>query len=115
MDKKEPNYPTLEGWISSLPKDVQQLVRDKSPEEQAALAFIQGDILYPKVKRYLRNRCKCTRCGDIIESTDRHNFVRCECGTIFTDGGLDYLRRGYKEEGDIEDMSVENPDYVESE
>ena len=40
------------------------------------------------------NRCKCRLCGTVIESKHRHDFVRCKCGEIFTDGGDDYIRRG---------------------
>jgi len=47
----------------------------------------------PKVE-ILRNMAKCRLCGDIIESKHRHDFVRCKCGSIFVDGGKDYLRRG---------------------
>ena len=42
----------------------------------------------------IRNKAQCRKCGDIIESTYRHDFVWCECNTIFVDGGIDYLRRG---------------------
>jgi hypothetical protein len=41
-----------------------------------------------------RNVAKCRLCGDIIESRHRHDFVRCKCGEIFVDGGLEYLRAG---------------------
>jgi hypothetical protein len=34
------------------------------------------------------------RCFDIIESHHRHDFVSCKCGTIFLDGGVDYVRYG---------------------
>lgn len=40
------------------------------------------------------NRCKCKLCGDVIESKFRHDFVRCKCGEIFTDGGDNYFHRG---------------------
>lgn len=42
----------------------------------------------------LRNIAKCKKCGDIIESKSRHDFVECSCGAIFVDGGHDYIRRG---------------------
>lgn len=42
----------------------------------------------------IRNIAKCKKCGDIIESKHRHDFVRCKCGAIFVDGGHDYIRRG---------------------
>lgn len=58
------------------------------------------------MKKIIRNRIKCNLCGDIIESTNRHDFVECKCGCCFVDGGLDYLRRGYTNSiDDYEEMS----------
>ena len=57
------------------------------------------------MKKLIRNRCKCNKCKDIIESKHRHDFVRCKCGAIFTDGGTDYIRRGYQSKDDIIDLS----------
>ena len=51
------------------------------------------------------NKCQCTKCGDIIESKHRHDYVSCNCGAIFTDGGTEYIRRGFTSEADILDMS----------
>ena len=45
----------------------------------------------PKI---IHNRVKCVKCGDIIESKTRHDFIECSCRSIFVDGGKDYLRRG---------------------
>ena len=56
-------------------------------------------------KKIKSNRAKCGACGDIIESTHRHDFVRCGCGKTFVDGGLNYLRRGFTEEAGYEDLS----------
>ncbi len=42
----------------------------------------------------MKNRAKCKLCLDIIESFHRHDFVRCKCGEISVDGGLDYFRCG---------------------
>jgi hypothetical protein len=63
----------------------------------------------------LRNRCQCRQCGDIIESSSRHDFVSCGCGAIFTDGGLSYIRRGAKDLNDIIDMSETREEEYESE
>jgi signal peptidase I len=57
------------------------------------------------MKKLIRNRCQCRQCGDIIESKHTHDWVGCKCGAIFTDGGKDYVRRGYKNKGDIIDLS----------
>lgn len=54
--------------------------------------------------KIIRNRARCRKCGDVVESHSVHEFRRCSCGAIAVDGGLSYLRRvGYSE--DIEDMS----------
>lgn len=41
-----------------------------------------------------RNAAKCRKCNDEIESMHVHDFKYCKCGTIFVDGGKDYVRRG---------------------
>ena len=53
----------------------------------------------------VRNMCRCTVCNSIIESKARHDFVQCTCGRIFTDGGQDYIRRGFVDVTDIEDLT----------
>jgi predicted phosphodiesterase len=50
--------------------------------------------------RITKNSAQCVKCGDIIESKDRHDFVYCSCQAIFVDGGLDYIRHG----GNREDL-----------
>lgn len=47
------------------------------------------------LRKIIRNAIRCNHCGDIIESTFRHNYVRCSCGKVAVDGGTDYLRRSY--------------------
>lgn len=42
----------------------------------------------------VRNAARCRKCGTVIESRQRHDFVWCKCGAIFVDGGTDYLRAG---------------------
>jgi hypothetical protein len=55
--------------------------------------------------RIVRNKCQCAVCGDVIESKSVHDFVRCTCGRIFTDGGLEYFHRGFIDPTDLIDMS----------
>ena len=63
----------------------------------------------------LRNAAECRRCGDVIESTHRHDFVVCKCWDndertgIFVDGGHAYLRRGAFDLDDIIDRSEYAP------
>ena len=40
-----------------------------------------------------RNRAKCFKCGDVVESTHVHDFKYCSCKSMAVDGGPDYLRR----------------------
>jgi hypothetical protein len=62
--------------------------------------------------KIVRNRAKCLDCGDIVESTHRHDFVACSCGAMFVDGGKDYLRRGAKDFSKVEDLSEVEEDSV---
>lgn len=56
-------------------------------------------------RKIVINRIRCKKCGDVIESTYRHDFKDCKCGAVAVDGGTDYLRRGGNRE-DWKDMSV---------
>ena len=55
--------------------------------------------------RILRNRARCRKCGDIIESRSVHDFVTCSCGAIAVDGGTMYLRRAGSP-ADFEELST---------
>lgn len=58
-----------------------------------------------KVKIILtRNAARCRKCGTVIESKHVHDFVSCECGAIFIDGGLEYMRYG-GDYSNFEDLS----------
>ena len=45
-------------------------------------------------ERITRNAARCKKCGDVIESKHLHDWVTCECGAIFVDGGREYWRWG---------------------
>lgn len=55
--------------------------------------------------KIIKNAVKCLKCGDIIESKYRHDYVTCSCGNVSVDGGTDYLRRSFKEMDSWIDMS----------
>ena len=58
------------------------------------------------MKKIIRNAIQCKLCGEVIESTDRHNYVECKCGACAVDGGHDYLRRSFKGQDCYIDLSV---------
>ena len=51
------------------------------------------------MRKIIKNAIQCKLCGEIIESTDRHQYVTCKCGACAVDGGHDYLRRSFKDKG----------------
>lgn len=55
-----------------------------------------------------RNAAQCLSCGDILESTHRHDWVICSCGNLFIDGGREYLRMGLRDGEDSFVSLVEN-------
>ncbi len=53
----------------------------------------------------ISNKAQCRLCDDVIESVHRHDWVACECGEIFVDGGKEYLHRGAHDPENIIDLS----------
>ena len=51
------------------------------------------------------NRAQCAKCGDIIISRHRHDWVHCKCGTISVDGGCWYLKRSFNKPSDVIELS----------
>lgn len=46
----------------------------------------------------MKNKVKCKKCGEILESKHRHDFRMCSCeNQTFVDGGQDYRRAGGKD------------------
>lgn len=66
------------------------------------------------MRRILSNKAQCLRCGDIIESKHRHDFVWCSCKGIAVDGGREYLRRIVSDTVLIKDLSEEEVCFEES-
>lgn len=54
--------------------------------------------------KLIRNAARCRRCGMLLESKTRHDWVSCPCGN-YVDGGLEYLRRGTFGPGELEELS----------
>jgi len=40
------------------------------------------------------SKAQCLDCLGFMESKHRHDFVKCNCGNAFLDGGDDYIRAG---------------------
>lgn len=52
----------------------------------------------------LKNKIRCKKCNDEIESKHVHDFKCCSCKAVAVDGGQEYLRRIGNPE-DIEEIS----------
>lgn len=48
-------------------------------------------------------KIRCKKCGDVIQSMFRHDFVTCKCRAVSVDGGSSYLRLL----GDIENVEID--------
>jgi tRNA(Ile2) C34 agmatinyltransferase TiaS len=56
-------------------------------------------------KKILHNRAKCLECGEVVESTHRHDFRWCKCHKMAVDGGRDYIRRLAEDFSKVEELS----------
>jgi len=54
----------------------------------------------------LSNQARCKLCLDEPYSAFQHDYKHCKCGEISVDGGMSYLRRGYKNKDNLEEMSI---------
>ena len=59
--------------------------------------------------RIIKNAAKCNYCGEVIESTYRHDYKTCRCGRVSVDGGHDYLRRCYVSKDAFTELSITEP------
>ena len=57
------------------------------------------------MRKIIKNAIQCKLCGEIIESTYRHEYVECKCGACAVDGGHDYLRRSFEDKDCYIDLS----------
>lgn len=58
------------------------------------------------MQKIIKNCIKCKSCGDVIESTNTHDYKSCSCGRVAVDGGHDYLSRSFTDSpDDFEDLS----------
>ena len=57
------------------------------------------------MRKIIKNAIQCKLCGEIIESTYRHEYETCKCGACAVDGGHDYLRRSFKDKDCYIDLS----------
>ena len=57
------------------------------------------------MRKIIKNAIQCKLCGEIIESTYRHEYVECKCGSCAVDGGHDFLRRCFKDKDCCVDLS----------
>ena len=79
-----------------------QLGFRQSEQERYSAALEEWQASRPSLRV---NRCRCRKCGSVIESRFTHDFQECACGAIFTDGGTSYIRRGAEDPSLIEDLS----------
>lgn len=55
------------------------------------------------------NMAQCGHCQTVIESTHRHDFVKCSCGNVSVDGGLSYSRTMFRPGSRWKDLSIYSP------
>lgn len=72
--------------MKKLPKpiDYQEFLTIDTPKAERRKLGV-GDIW--------SNSVRCNKCGDVIRSKNRHNYVVCYCGGVAVDGGSWYSKR----------------------
>jgi len=90
--------------MEMLARHIRKQYEEREKKQTAA------DKAYQKhqkdVKKF-KNKARCKKCGDIIESKHVHDYVTCKCGAISVDGGNDYWKAGAKSFDDFERLFEE--------
>lgn len=60
----------------------------------------------------LSNQAKCGHCGDAPFSASRHDYQECSCGNVMVDGGMSYIRHGWRNVHNYHDISIEWDDQL---
>lgn len=60
-----------------------------------------------------KNRIKCLFCNDIIESKSVHDYKKCKCGKVATDGGTQYIRISFPSGMKPEDCFLNMCEYTD--
>lgn len=57
------------------------------------------------------NSAQCLKCGEILRSKNRHDYVTCKCGNLSVDGGSWYCKRSYEDQSTVKEMNETFSDY----
>ena len=76
------------------------------PARQGVYLYDESNEDYEDDTTIVMNAVGCRKCKTTAVSAYQHDYVTCECGEVFTDGGNAYLRRGAKDFADVIDLSV---------
>jgi len=63
------------------------------------------------MKHLIYNSVHCCKCGDNIQSYHVHDYKMCTCWNAMVDGGLEYERWGWQEEGSVINFSLYMEDH----
>jgi hypothetical protein len=63
------------------------------------------------MKTLFYNAVHCTLCDDTIQSYYTHDYKHCSCNNAMVDGGLEYARWGWGEEGSVINFSMNIEDH----
>lgn len=83
--------------------DYQSFTTKDTPKEQRKKYGI-GDIW--------SNAAKCLKCGEVVRSRNRHDYVTCKCGNLAVDGGSWYTKRMCRDGWDTMQDMIERYDDV---
>ena len=91
-------------WLISKDYDVAQTSQCILEKDYDSLHNLIEDFMEKK-EEIIRNKIKCKKCGDIIESKSTNDYKKCSCGAVAVDGGAEYLKR-IGNENDYIELSI---------
>ena len=82
------NDGSVSGIYGAKQKAIEILRVPKSKQGMLAIAPAyeeDGEMSRNDNRKRVRNAAKCLECDEVIESTHRHDFVKCSCENLFVE------------------------------
>jgi hypothetical protein len=94
---KPPTIPKPKAPADPMLDAILTLYRIQHAEAMKAFKALPKAEQKRRIEANAGPKVKCLKCNHTIRSMHRHHYMRCNCGSLFVDGGSSYLRMGAEE------------------
>jgi hypothetical protein len=103
-DKCEGEYCTIHNMSNHPLRHFKQYWNGEFMERVSSSGEVWQDPDSPRIQ-HRPNAARCLDCDVVLYSRFRHDYKECPCGNLMVDGGSAYIRRGWKDQARIGEIT----------